>query len=489
MVVSNRGPFEFRQEGSEIAFQRGGGGLAGALLAAVESSGGVWIAAAMTEGDREVFGQRAHVSLPGGRHGGFDVSYMVFDEKLYRLYYDVVSSSLLWFALHEIFDVTRRPVLDHRLFEAWEKGYAVVNRAFARACDEFLYRQGSGRPAAVLIQDYHLFLTPRFLTQCGPSHKTIFFVHTAFPTLEGLAVLPAVWVRDILEGMLSCDIVGFQSSRWAANFVASCKEFLGADVIAGAYPEKSDEGVFIVYYRDRRTGVGIFPLGPDVDSLLADADSESVLALEEELGLSEDDFVVVSVERVDPAKNSLRSLRAVDELLEMFPDIRGRLKYLLFMYPSRERLIEYRAYESECASLARALNEKWGGDGKGPVVFDLSDSYERSLAALRRYDVLFVNSLADGMNLVAREGPIVNRRDGLLVLSARTGAAELYGDLALSINPFDVTEQAAALAEVSQMSGDARKDRASRLAQVARAHTPESWLRAQVEVAFGTSPY
>jgi trehalose 6-phosphate synthase len=449
----------------------------------------VWIAAAMTEGDREVFSERGHVTLGTGEPGRIDVSYMVFDEALYRLYYDVVSSSLLWFALHEIFDVTRRPVIDSRLFEAWEKSYTVVNKAFARACEEFLLRQDPTRPAAVLIQDYHLFLTAKFLGRRTPTQKVIFFMHTAFPTPEGLTVLPAAWVREILEGMLAADIVGFQSGRWAANFVSACKTFLGADVIADEYPGSSEEDLFTVYYRDTKAGVGIFPLGPDVDSLVQAAEAESVAGFEKELELAEDDFVVVSVERVDPAKNSLRSLRAIDELLESYPELRGKLKYLLFMYPSRERLIEYRAYESECASLARAINAKWGQRGYEPITFDLSDSYERSLAALRRYDALLVNSLADGMNLVAREGPIVNRRDGLVVLSSRTGAADLYGDLGLSINPFDISEQAAAIAEVWQIPRDVRKQRASKLAEVAGSHTPQSWLRDQIEAAFDFSPY
>ncbi len=461
--------------------------MAGALLPAVEATGAVWIASAMTEGDREVFSEKARVTLGGaGGSGGFDVSYMIFDEKQYRLYYDVISTSLLWFALHEIFDVSRRPIADRRLFEAWERGYVSVNKAFARACNDYLRGQESQKPAVVLIQDYHLFLTPMYLERFSHSQKTVFFLHTAFPAPSGLSVLPVALIRQVLEGMLSCDLIGFHSPRWAKNFVASCKEFLGADVIAEEYPEGVDEGNFRIYYKDGGASVAVFPLGPDVETLLTQAQSPSVESLESELGVRDEDFVIVSVERVDPAKNSLRSLRAVDELLEVYPETRKQIKYLLFMYPSRERLIEYRAYESECADLAQALNRKWGDGESGPVIFDLSDSYEKSLAALKRYDVLLVNSLADGMNLVAREGPIVNRRDGLLVLSTRTGASELYGDLALNVNPFDISEQAAAIEEVWKMPRDLRKERASRLAEIAGSHSPKKWLEAQIKEAFRT---
>ncbi len=438
----------------------------------------------MTEGDRRVFSGKGHVSLSGDGASSFDVSYMVLEEDVYRLHYEVVSSSLLWFALHGIFDVTRRPVVDRRLFESWERGYAAVNRAFAEACRGYLSRLPSQTPAAVLFQDYHLFLAPSMLGKRESHHKSVFFVHTAFPPPQGLGVLPGAWVREVLEGLLSCDLVGFHSRRWASEFAACCKKYLGADVVvrdAGA----DQEGLqYLIHHRDAQTAVGVFPLGPEAESLLSAAGSAEVTEEERNLGVEEGDFVVASVERVDPAKNSLRSLRAVDELLETVPEIRPSLRYLLFLYPSRARLPEYRAYESECASYASFLNEKWEYLGRPVVLFDSSDSYEKSLAALRRYDVLFVNSLADGMNLVAREGPIVNRRDGVLVLSSGTGASDLYGEAALLVNPFDISEQAAAIEEAWAFSPAERRERASRLVELATSHSPKTWLSSQLEAVF-----
>ncbi|MER3396118.1 MAG: hypothetical protein C4318_01460 [Acidimicrobiia bacterium] len=484
VVVSNRGPYEFREEGADVTYSRGGGGLAGALVPAMESYGGLWVATAMTEGDRHVFSNRSRIAVDSGTGKAFEIEYMVFDRNLYRRYYDVVSTSVLWFALHGIFDVTRRPILDRRFDEAWEKSYVYVNHAFAGACDRFLMSKGVEASVAVLVQDYHLFLVPRLLDKRELNHRVIFFLHTAFPGPDLLGALSAPRVREILEGMLHADLIGFHAMRWARNFVSACKQFLGADVIAEEYHIGSSPEYFLIYHRDKRAGVGVFPLGPEPSSLLVQAESPEVRAYEERLRVTDNDFVVVSVERVDPAKNSLRSLRAIDEILEVVPELRGRLKYFLFVYPSRERLIEYKAFEAECASLAKAVNLKWRSGDWEPVVFEVSDSYPRSLAALKCYDALFVNSLADGMNLVAREGPLVNQRDGMLVVSTNTGAAELYGDLAFQVNPFDISEQAAAIEEVWRMSPEARRDRASKIAAVARSHTPKSWLDAQLEAAF-----
>jgi trehalose 6-phosphate synthase len=492
IVASNRGPAEFHDNGGGLYVSRAAGGLASSILRALEGKKCLWVAAAMTETEQRIFSEKKESynlrEIYGDPYSEVEVSYISFDQQMYRGYYDGISSGILWFALHGIFDSSRRPVFDSRAYALWEDCYEEVNRRFGERIGKTLEGFSGDAPKVVLVQDYHLFSVPKFLRRTSLEDRAAFFLHTPFPTPQQLSMLPATWARSILEGMMSLDLVGFHCSKWLENFLACCKELLGAET---ANPSRYEESVGIhsvVGYGDRTVAAGVFPIGPDKKALLQEAESEEVERALSAMDIPEDAFVVVSVERVDPAKNALRSLRAIDEVLDRCEELRGRLRFLLLMYPSRERLVEYRAYEIECETLAEAVNRRWSTESWKPVSLDISDDYARSLAALRRYDVLLVNSIADGMNLVAREGPLLNRRSGQIVLSRNTGAFEIYGDACLPVNPFDVVEQAAAIEEVFKMSPEARKQRANRLASLAARDDPRGWLDAQVKAALAVSP-
>lgn len=492
IVASNRGPVEFRGESDAPKASRAPGGLASVVLAGLMGRRAHWIASAMTEPERQMAEGGGHLALGdalGEDARGIHLHYIAVEEERYRRYYDQVSSGALWFALHGLFDPPRRPIFDARQHALWEGDYKETNRRFASRVSDVLRSRAADSEAVVLIHDYHLFLVPRYLTGRGGPHRVAFFLHTPFPPPAGLAVLPASWARGILDGMLAADLVGFHSRRWLENFVACCREFLGAEDQPVSGSEAAAGIECSVGFEAKRAALGVFPVGPDAEKLRADASSEAVAAAAERLGVSDDDFVVVSVERADPAKNTLRSLRAIDELLETCEEARGKLRFLLCMNPSRERLAEYRSYVSECEALARAVNLKWQTRDWSPVTIEISDDYERSLAALRRYDVLLVNSLADGMNLVAREGPLVNERDGQLVLSRETGAFDIFGDAALAVNPFDVSEQAAAIEEAMRMPPASRRERARRLTELAASNDPASWIDAQVRAAMSLPIY
>ena len=450
VVVSNRGPVSFRPgpHGESVA-SRGAGGLVSSLGPLLRGTGALWIAAAMTEEDRRV-AARGVVEAEG-----FRLRPLAVDPADYRMAYDVVSNQTLWFTLHGLFDLPRRPRFDRRWREAWD-AYRRVNRRFAKAVAE-----AAPEGAAVLVQDYHLALLGTLLAQWRPDVQAVHFSHVPFCEPDGLRVLPGAVAEELLAGMASHTSCGFHAHRWASSFVACCDELLGA-----------------------RPPTFVAPLGPDPDDLAAVAVSEACAAergwLEERVGERQ---LIVRVDRIELSKNLLRGFLAFDDLLRHRPGWRGRVVLGAFVYPSREGLAEYLAYRQEVEAVARRLNETWAQDDWVPVLLDTSDNFARSVAALGRYDVLLVNPVRDGLNLVAKEGPLLNRRDGVLVLSREAGAFEELGGVAIEVNPFDVSETSDALDAALSLSGEQRAARAKALRQRAAARPPRRWLDEQLAQA------
>jgi len=443
VVVSNRGPLSFsRGSGGELIAKRGGGGLVSSLAPLVRDLGAVWVAAAISEIDREAAASGV-VECDGFRFRSLAV-----DPALYRMAYDVVSNSTLWFLHHGLFDLSRRPRLDRRWRQAWD-AYRSVNRDFARVVvDE------APEGAVVLVQDYHLSMVGTWLAQQRPDLRSVHFTHIPFCEPGALRLLPEDVAEELLVGMSSHSSCGFHASRWAANFTACCAEVLGFTPTTF-----------------------VSPLTPDIEDLSAVAASEAsrreASALEEML---QGRRLILRVDRIELSKNLLRGFWAYDDLLRTYPEWREKVVFAAFVYPSREGLPEYLAYRHEVETLARAVNDRWATPGWQPILLQTSDNFPRSVAALARYDVLLVNPVRDGLNLVAKEGPMLNRRDGVLALSREAGAWEELGAAALEVNPFDVSGTADVLAAALAMSPGDRTAHAAALKAAIATRVPRDWL-------------
>lgn len=454
-VASNRGPVTFRETGEAV---RGSGGLVSALRPALEGGRGTWISVAMTDGDRQFAAHTDEARLVEADGASLRIRYLTIEDSTYRQAYDFISNSILWFAAHGLFDSSRQPLIDMRTHEAWD-AYRRYNQTMAHA----MASEIGDSDAVALIQDFHFYLVPGILKSLAPQARIAFFLHTPFPSGESFSRLPDTWREEILGLANACDLIGFHSQRWADRFNEAYEAQTGHD--------------------SARLPTAVFPLGPDSETLLAELSSESVQHAISNLDdvITEDTLLVLRVDRMEPAKNILRGFFAIDELLKSTPELRGRLVHMALLHPSRERLAEYQAYESECRICAGNINERWRSGNWEPIVLDIADSYPRSLAALSRYDVLLVNSIADGMNLVAREGPIVNRRDGVLVISENAGAADLLARGAIVVNPFDISATGAAIARAVSLSANERRVRATELKHAAAAHPPRQWLQSQLD--------
>jgi trehalose 6-phosphate synthase len=367
----------------------------------------------------------------------------------------VVSNGTLWFLHHNLFDLARRPRFDRRWRQAWE-GYRSVNHSFARAViDE------APADATVLVQDYHLALAGTWLAQERPDLRAVHFSHIPFCDPSAVRILPDDIAGELLAGMASYTSCGFHARRWAANFEACCRDLWGWT-----------------------PSTFVSPLAPDHDDISAVAESDECARemawLEGAIGGR---YFILRVDRIELSKNLLRGFLAYDDLLRTRPEWRGRVVFGAFVYPSREGLPEYLAYRQEVETLATRINDQWGTPGWTPILLDTSDNFPRSVAGLRRYDVLLINPVRDGLNLVAKEGPMLNERHGVLALSREAGVWEELGEIALEVNPFDVSGTADVLAGALSMDDQERAAHAAALRKRAASRSPQDWLDDQLRVA------
>ncbi len=450
VVLSNRGPLSFwRDDSGRLQARRGGGGLVTALGTGVVEHEALWLAAAMSPDDREAAADGV-VEADGFRLRSLDIA-----PDLYRAYYDVIANQTLWFLHHGLWDLPRRPRFDRRWWEAWA-AFGEVNHIFAQAAADAVAPGGT-----VLIHDYQLSLVGAELSRLRPDVHSLAFMHTPHCQPGELLILPERVGDALLAGLAGAGACGFHTQRWAGAFEACCRERRVELPPISVMPAAADAA-----------NIGSVAHSPDCDRELA--------WLDHQVG---DRQLIVRVDRIELSKNLLRGFYAYDDLLSQAPELRGRVIFAAFVYPSRQTMAEYLGYRLEVEAVVHWLNAKWSTPGWEPILLDLVDNYPRSIAALRRYDVLLVNPVRDGLNLVSKEGPLVNERNGLLALSASAGAWDEMGTHALEVHPFDIAGTANALLAALTMSADERAARSSALRKAASARTPLDWFGDQLAAA------
>jgi trehalose 6-phosphate synthase len=472
IVVSNRGPVSYdRDADGERVVRRGGGGLVTALRSLVAHHDVVWIASAMSEEDRRVAAEAGTEAIDEVARDGssYRLRLVAHDEHAYDWFYNVVANPTLWFLQHYLWDLADRPNVDQGLHHAWDEGYVPVNRAFAEAALTELERQPG---AAVFFHDYHLYLAPRMVRDERPEAPLAHFVHIPWAQPDYWHVLPEPIRRAIHDGLLANDVVGFHASRWRRNFLRCCADVLGAE------PEDEDGG--FISYRGRESLVSVRPISVDAHEFDELATSEPVLEAEAEIEARRPERLVLRVDRTDPSKNVVRGFRAFEHYLDVHPEARGRVGMLALLDPSRQDIPEYAEYLGAIQRAARVVNDRFQQDGWTPIDLRISDDFPRSVAAYKQFDVLLVNAIFDGLNLVAKEAPLVNTRDGVLVLSENTGAHEELGDWVLTVNPFDVAGQAEAIHRALEMPLGERRERLSAIRAHVREHDLVAWVDAQL---------
>ncbi|MET8680738.1 trehalose-6-phosphate synthase [Streptomyces sp. NPDC004647] len=481
LVASNRGPVSYtlHEDGPPgpsapsgaptLTAKRGGGGLVSGLSAIGPDADALWVCAALSDADREA------VSRTGGRldpadTGGQQVRMIDIDPTVFAAAYNGIANSMLWFLHHLLYQTPLEPSFDADFRAQWT-AYEAYNAAFADAI-----AQEAAEDAAVLVQDYHLCLVPGMLRRRRPDLRIGHFSHTPWAPVDYFRLLPDDIARQLLRGILGADRAAFLTRRWADAFADCCVDVLGAEVLG------AEIGAAAVTSEGRTTRLGVHGLGADADFLRERAHrpdvDERLAALREQIG--ENRRVIVRVDRTELSKNIVRGLHAYRQLLTDRPEWRGHVVHVAFAYPSRQDLAVYRDYTAEVQRVADEINSEFGTDGWRPVILHVKDDFARSLAAYRLADVALVNPIRDGMNLVAKEIPVISEKGCALVLSREAGAYEELGAEAVVVNPYDVSGTAEALREALSMPEGERAERTKRLAAAATALPPQRWFLDQL---------
>src|SRR5579884_2218196 len=400
VLVSNRGPVTFGPDGE---VRRGTGGLVTALTGLASHRDVTWIASAMTEEDvvaaERVKGRPFRVRAPDG--GDYRVKLVASDPEAYDRFYNIIANPMLWFVQHYLWDLSNAPDIRRNETEAFEFGYNVVNEDLARAVLEEI--EGVEHPV-VMVHDYHLYTLPGLIRRARPDAFLHHFVHIPWSQSDSWRVLPSMIREDIYRGILCNDIIGFHTRSYRRNFLQCCEDLLGLEV---------DRRRGVVYTEEREVWVRAYPLPIDAGAVRSVAARERTRDFEQELLRRRRDHLILRVDRADLSKNVLRGFGAFDVFLEQHPEFRERVTFIAQLMPSRTDVPEYAEYLERIEAVVAVVNHRHGSPDWMPIQLKLRDDLEEAVAAYKHYDVLIVNAMFDGMNLVAKEGPIVNERAGV----------------------------------------------------------------------------
>ena len=469
VLVSNRGPVTFEDDGS---VKRGTGGLVTALTGLASHRDAVWIASALTDGDarkaHEAEGKAFSVRSPAG--GEYQVRLVVSEPEAYDRFYNIFANPMLWFIQHYLWDLSNAPDIRRNEVEAFEYGYNVVNEDLATAVIEEI--EGDEEPV-VMVHDYHLYTLPALVRRARPDVFLHHFVHIPWTQSDAWRVLPKSIREELYCGLLSNDIIGFHTSSYRRNFLQCCRDLmdLEVDFEAGIVQLRGPRGVGAqLPAADRRQG-----------AVRRGRPPTAWREQERELLRRRRDHLILRVDRADLSKNVLRGFSSFDLFLEQHPEFRERVTFIAQLMPSRTDVPEYAEYLERIEALVAVVNHRHGTPDWMPIQLKLRDDLEEAVAAYKHYDVLLVNAMFDGMNLVAKEGPMVNERDGVSILSENTGAHEELGEHALSVNPFDIQALADSIHAALTMAPAERGRRLRGLKEIVTARDPGDWIDEQLD--------
>ena len=487
ILVSHRGPVRFDPD-----CHRGGGGLVTALRDLVRNATSTtWICAASTPTEIELASTAQSVAIAiddsvvhqATSTGSSDslerndptianchVRFVATAPSAHHKFYAVIANPMLWFIQHGLWDHTRSPMIGSHELDAWNHGYLTVNEAFADAIATELV--DASPSAVIMVHDYHFYTLPASLRARAVQQLIHFFIHIPWPAADAWRTLRPT-IRDaIVTGLLHCDLVAFHTDRYARNFLSTCADLLRLDV---------DWHARTVQFEGRQVAVRFYPISVDAQSLLHLADTKEVATHQAALEATRREFLILRVDRADPSKNILRGFHAYARLLELHPVLNERVTFLALLQPTREDVREYREYRQEIEQLVAEINQRFATLAWQPIDLRFVEDLGLAVAAYREFDVLMVNALADGMNLVAKEALIVNERDGVLALSELAGAHEELGAAAVTLYPFDIEQQAEALWDSLTMAPGERKARHVAGLDIVSTNNVAKWLRHQLD--------
>lgn len=436
IVSSNRGPVLFkRDDEGRVQLIRGAGGIVGSMIPLMKKTHGTWVSSAIGECDDSMnIKYNSNVPIPL-EESEYYLRFVKTDLDIYNKFNGKLSNPLLWFIHHSMWYTPYSPCADDELHDAWD-AYQYVNSRFAEEIIEEVHN--SDKTPIVMLQDYHIYLAPKMIREQHPDVLMSQFVHIPFPPPESWQQLPDYMQIDLLDSILTNDLLGFHIPRFMKNFLRTVKFILPNAIV--------DEDAGEIRYKGRVCRVRTYPISVDIDTLQTHAQEQEVLDKDAEVDeMVGDCKLIYRTDRADLSKNIVRGFQAYDQLLEKYPEWREKVKFVATLMATRQDIDIYRDYTDKIRDMVKEINEKYGTPNWQPIRYICRGDYDLVTALFKRYDVLMVNPIIDGMNIVAKEGSIVNENNGVLVLSTGAGCYEELKDGAICINPYDIRQTTEAL--------------------------------------------
>lgn len=453
----------------KMEMKRGAGGLVSTILPFMATFNGTWVASAMTEGDRIAAGEHEKCLVPiPEENPEFCVSFVVVDRQIYEDYYSVISNPLLWFVQHYMWNTPYVPVIDDNTHKAWHDSYVYVNKIFAERIIE--EAETDERKPLIMIQDYHLYTCPGYIREKMDDIFLSQFIHIPWPQSEYFSILPEYMQEAIVKGLLSNDILGFHLKKYARNFLYTCEQ----------YVDKVDYDKNLIWYDGRVISVKAYPISVDCKKLTENAKSNEVIQKEEIVKeIKGDCFLIYRTDRADLSKNINRGFMAYELFLQKHPEFHGKVKFLSTGMPTRQQIKEYCDYRDENYRIIDSINERYSKDGWKPIEQVFKADYNLVTAAFKHYDCLLVNPIVDGLNIVAKEGPIVNENNGVLIMSNGAGSYEELKDYSIIVNAYDISQTADAMYRAIMMSQEERARLIQGLKRIVNERNVYIWMQEQ----------
>lgn len=466
ILASNRGPVEFYKENNNIKTRMGSGGLVSTLLPLMEKVKGTWIAASNNPIDIQVASQYPDHNVPIGQNNPkFYVHFLNFNKKIYDDYYDVISNSVLWYIHHYIWKPPENEKQKNEIYQAWKNGYVPVNQEFAEKIIELI--ESNKKKTVVMLQDYHLYLAASYIADKVENTFLSQFIHVPWPESDYMSTLPTYMKNSILEGLLYNDLIGFHIPRYVDNFLMSCQGL--ADKVD--YQNRS------VLHDGHVTKVRSYPISVDIDSLKQIAKKPEVAQYEDNIRrIKENNFLIYRTDRADLSKNILRGFEAYEQFLKDHPEYHKKVKFLVTGKSTRENLEDYKNYRSSIKELIDKVNLEYSTSDWEPITEIFEAPYELVVAALKNYDCLMVNPICDGMNIVSKEGSILNKKNGVLILSKKAGSYDELKNYSLKVDPYDIKGTADAIYQAITMDNMERIKNINGLKNVIENNTITDWI-------------
>jgi trehalose 6-phosphate synthase len=458
VIASKSEPYQHVRRDGSVETRRSPGGLASALDSVARETGAVWVALASGDADREAADARGRVSMPPGQER-YTLQRLWIDDSDRAQGFDRFANGCLWPLCHVVYV---RPHFDGSNWRAYQE----VNRQFA----ESILDAVGDEPALVLLQDYQLAVCAAGLRARRPDLTIVLFWHIPWPNSEAFRILP--WKREVLEGLLACDLLGFHIRYHGMNFL---------DAVSSEMEALVDRERYAVSRGGRRTFVRHYPISPDVAEIsIAAADVSmpgAVRRIREKLGLG-DARVILGVDRLDYTKGIPERLDAYERMLDAHPELRKGVVMIQVAVPSRADLPEYQAIRRAVEERVERLNRRFGS-GERQSVYLISENldFKELIPYYVLADVMAVTSLHDGMNLVSKEYVAARVHfDGVLVLSPYTGASREL-EHAIQVSPYDTELLAVALHRALSITPEERTRRMRALREVVAGHNIYDWAR------------